>query len=113
MKANPYEIGRVVLSKQGHDRGRRFLVVGLVDERYVLIADGETRKLEKPKKKQLKHLLAEPLVALETLEAIRNRQQTADSAIRNALKVTLPQKAQGLSQADRNTNKEEYALVQE
>ena len=38
MKVNPYEMGRVVVSRQGHDQGRRFLVVGLVDERFVLIA---------------------------------------------------------------------------
>ena len=43
MKAIPIEAGRVVVSTQGHDRGRAFLVVAALDERYVTIADGDTR----------------------------------------------------------------------
>ena len=45
MKPSVHELGRVVFSKQGHDKGKAFLVVGLVDETYVLIADGDSRKL--------------------------------------------------------------------
>ncbi|MDD3214831.1 MAG: KOW domain-containing RNA-binding protein [Eubacteriales bacterium] len=111
MRANPSEIGRMVVSLQGHDRGRRFLVVGLIDERHVLIADGDTRKLAKPKKKQLKHLRAEPLTAPDAvITAVQNHAQTADSAIRKALKAA-PEAESGETQ--RITDKEECALVQE
>ena len=113
MKVNPYEMGRVVVSRQGHDHGRRFLVVGLVDERFVLIADGDTRKLDHPKKKQLKHLYAEPYIAQEALASIAAHQQTADSDIRKALKATAPTQPQSPKRADRITSKEEFALVQE
>lgn len=51
-----YLIGDLVISKSGRDRGRTFMVVGLIDENYVSIADGSLRKLEKPKKKKVKHL---------------------------------------------------------
>lgn len=111
MRADQSEIGRVVISLRGHDQGRRFLVVGLIDERHVWIADGDTRKLAKPKMKQLKHLCAEPLTAPEpVIDAIRNRAQTADSTIRKALKA-----APGTNAGDiqRITDKEECALVQE
>ncbi len=87
MKPSVQEIGRVTVSKQGHDKGRAFLVVGLVDDRYVLIADGESRKLAKPKKKQVKHLLPQPHVAAEILGAIESKAQTADSDIRKALQT--------------------------
>lgn len=87
MKPEARELGRVVLSKQGHDRGKTFLVVGLLDERFVLIADGDSRKLCKPKKKQVKHLIPKPYVAAEVLDAIRKQAQTADSDIRKALKT--------------------------
>lgn len=113
MNANPYEVGRVVVSKQGHDRGRRFLIVELIDEQFVLIADGDTRKLDHPKKKKLKHLHTEPHIATGVLAAITSRAQTANSAIRKALKDTAPQQAQGSFGVDRITDKEEYALVQE
>lgn len=110
MKAIPFEIGRAVVSRQGHDKGRRFLVVGLVDERCVLIADGDTRRLERPKKKQTKHLRAEPYLAADLTEAITARRQTADSAIRKALRASAP--AVESAQPERITSKEEYALVQ-
>jgi large subunit ribosomal protein L14e len=83
------ELGRVVLSKQGHDKGKTFLVVGLPDEKHVLIADGQSRKLQKPKKKQAKHLIAKPYIATETLDSIQTNAQTADSDIRKALKTYI------------------------
>ena len=89
MKPSVHELGRVVISRQGHDRGKAFLVVGLPDELYVLIADGDSRKLAKPKRKQAKHLIPKPYVATETLEAILKQAQTADSDIRKALKTYL------------------------
>ncbi len=113
MKANPLEPGRVVVSTQGHDRGRRFVVVGVVDERTVLIADGDTRKLEKPKKKKLMHLRAEPGMVKDALSPDARRAHTADSAIRKALKALSPAQPQSPGQADRKTDKEEYAFVQE
>ncbi|MCE5342668.1 MAG: KOW domain-containing RNA-binding protein [Eubacteriales bacterium] len=113
MKANPQQIGRVVVSTQGHDRGRRCLVVGIVDERYVLIADGDTRKLDHPKKKQLKHLRAEPGLAADALDAVHKRAQTIDSDIRKALEAMTPEPPLGRKQADRSTDKEENAFVQE
>ncbi len=87
MKPAVQELGRVVFSKQGHDKGKAFLVVGLLDEKYVLIADGLSRKLSKPKKKQIKHLTPKPYVADEALESISKQAQTADSDIRKALKT--------------------------
>lgn len=56
MNKIPVEIGRVVISKCGRDEGRLFLVTGEIDEDFVLIADGDTRKLERQKKKRRKHL---------------------------------------------------------
>ena len=89
MKPSAHELGRVVLSRQGHDKGKGFLVVGLVDEAYVLIADGDSRKLSKPKKKQAKHLDPKPYVASDIIDAILKQAQTADSDIRKALKTYL------------------------
>lgn len=49
------EIGLVVRSKAGHDKGEFFVVVGL-DRGYALICDGKRRKLQKPKRKKFIHL---------------------------------------------------------
>ena len=87
MKAIPYDVGRVVLSKQGHDKGRWFVVAGILDEKHVLIADGQTRKLEKPKKKQCKHLRAKPMQLHEIAAKLLEGKAVLDSEIRKALKA--------------------------
>ena len=51
-----YKTGDFVISKSGRDKGRIFMVVNIIDEAYVYIADGSLRKLENPKKKKIKHL---------------------------------------------------------
>ena len=86
MKARPTEPGRVVISTQGHDAGRWYAITSVLDERFVLLCDGETRKLAKPKKKQVKHLRALPLmVQVEGRGASGG--PLADSDIRKALKA--------------------------
>ncbi len=50
------EPGQIVRSKAGHDKGNVFFIVGILDDGYVLIADGDLRKVEKPKKKKIRHL---------------------------------------------------------
>ena len=49
-------IGRLVKSRAGRDKGRFFVVMSVLDDNYVFIADGDLRKIEKQKKKKLKHL---------------------------------------------------------
>ena len=45
--------GSIAVSTAGRDRNKVFIIVGVLDEKYVLIANGKSRKIEKPKKKKL------------------------------------------------------------
>ena len=85
MKPNLQEVGRAAVSTQGRDKGHAYLVVSVIDDRYVLLADGDTRKLTHPKKKQVKHLRVAPLMAADALSEQNRRANTADAAIRKAL----------------------------
>ena len=49
--------GTVVISRASHDCGRAMLVVR-TDGEFLFVADGKERKLEKPKKKNRKHVRA-------------------------------------------------------
>ena len=62
MQRIPIEPGRVVLSRQGRDAGRYFVILSQLDEQFVLMADGLTRKLDHPKKKKIKHVRAKPFL---------------------------------------------------
>ena len=48
--------GSVVIAKAGRDKGRALAVVTILDERTVLTADGKHRPLERPKRKNVRHL---------------------------------------------------------
>ena len=47
--------GSLVYSRAGKDKGYLFLVIGTEGD-YVYLTDGDTRPVEKPKKKKLKHI---------------------------------------------------------
>ena len=47
--------GLVVLSKAGRDKGKFLAVVGC-DGRFCSLADGKERPLERPKRKELRHI---------------------------------------------------------
>ncbi len=48
--------GMIVNSDAGHDQNRLYVVVK-VDSKYAYIADGKRRKLEKPKRKNFRHIV--------------------------------------------------------
>lgn len=74
--------GDVVLSRAGHDKDRLFVIMETVDEQYVRIADGETRKIEKTKLKKRKHLKAVPGIRLD----LETKPQLLNADIRKFLK---------------------------
>jgi ribosomal protein L14E/L6E/L27E len=74
-------IGRVVVPKSGRDAGAAQAVVGVApDGERLLVADGRRRPVEKPKKKNMKHLrftdvwLEDARSALLAGGALANRQ---------------------------------------
>lgn len=56
MTRDEYRVGDAVAARAGRDKGRIFVVVGIPDAQYALISDGDTRKLNKPKRKKWMHL---------------------------------------------------------
>lgn len=84
MNENNY-LGRVVFSKTGRDMGRKFIIVDTIDENYVLIADGDLRKVEKPKKKKIKHLSISNKVIDSLKELILAGEKVSNSVIKEFL----------------------------
>lgn len=81
-----YRIGDLVISKSGRDQGRNFMVVEVIDENYVNIADGSLRKLEKPKKKKIKHLEYFGEADERILSKISESKKITNSDLRKMLK---------------------------
>lgn len=86
MERLPMETGRAVQSLQGRDAGRCFVILQVVDDQFVLMADGLTRKLDHPKKKKIKHLHPKP-VRMEGVEDGLKSHQLLDSDLRKFLRA--------------------------
>lgn len=85
MNSFPMEVGRVVLSRAGRDQGHVFVIVDVIDEDYVAIANGCQRKVDNPKKKKIKHLVAKPELLEEIRKKIFSKKRIFDSEVRNRL----------------------------
>lgn len=48
--------GLIVKSLMGHDAGRKYVVISVINENFVLLCDGKYRPLDKPKMKRIKHV---------------------------------------------------------
>lgn len=74
----------IVRATAGRDIGKRFFVTE-TDGEYAMIADGGTRKLEKPKRKKLKHLRFEGSSESRTAEKLQCGAKVSNSELRRAL----------------------------
>ena len=72
-------------SKCGRDKGRTFIVIDF-DEEFIYLADGDLRKLEKPKKKKLKHVQMVNKVDLGIKEKLE-KGYILDADLRKAIKA--------------------------
>ncbi|TDT50411.1 KOW domain-containing RNA-binding protein [Fonticella tunisiensis] len=78
-------LGQIVHSRAGRDKDRYFIVVGIIDENYVLISDGDLRKIDNPKKKKIKHLVFHNRFAEDIAERLRNKKNISDADLRKSL----------------------------
>ncbi len=84
MKDN-IQLGSIVLSTQGRDKGNYFVVTA-TDGKTVCLADGGMRRLAQPKKKNLKHV-SDSGVKLETIAAkLIEGRKVFDSEVKSALR---------------------------
>ena len=85
------EIGNIVISTMGRDKGLYFIVVD-VDENYVYLVNGSVRKIDKPKKKKIKHIGVTDLYDENIATRIRNKHKVTNQDIKRALKEVLRDK---------------------
>lgn len=80
------QLGEIVKSRAGRDAGRLFVINRIVNEQYVLIVDGDLRKLERPKKKKLKHIEPSGVVLEELVPGLEGKGRKLNNAdVRKAI----------------------------
>jgi len=78
------EIADIVISLNGRDAGKRFVVIG-VEDGYSLIANGKGRRYEKPKRKKNKHLKIENKLNNKVADKLIEGEKATNNELRRAL----------------------------
>lgn len=82
-------LGQIVKVLRGRDAGSLAIVVGLKEPHMVLLADGDRRKIDRPKKKNMKHIQITNAVSEEVAEALKTFGRVNDEKLRYALNQYL------------------------
>lgn len=82
---NKATVGQLVIATAGRDANKKFVITCIINDQYVYISDGDTRKLENPKKKKLKHLRLTDCVSQEIAEGLQ-RKTITNSVINKCIK---------------------------
>ena len=78
-------VGQLVKSRAGRDKGIYFIVLKIIDEKHVLIVDGDARKLDNPKQKKIKHMIIYNTVIPEFKEKLDSKVKINDAYVRKIL----------------------------
>ena len=94
----------VVVATKGRDAGKLFFVVG-TEPGFALIANGTDRRLEKPKRKKLKHLKPSRVSGGHTAEKLAGGEKVTNRELKRALSgiQEIPQGAEGGMQSWQKT----------
>lgn len=84
-------LGRLVKSTAGRDRGRFFIVVGEMDEKYILLADGDLRRIESPKRKKLKHVMVYDARASQVADRLCEGGEILNAELRKTISLLASQ----------------------
>lgn len=88
-------IGQLVCSQGGRDRGNYYLILEVIDDNFVYLVDGDKRRMENPKLKNVKHLQFFTAVAEELAMQWEAGQPVGNTEVRKmiaALRPTQPGK---------------------
>ena len=77
-------ISDIIVSTAGRDQGKLFYVIG-TEGVYILIANGKDRKLERPKRKKLKHVRFVTRTESRVAAKLRSGEKVLNSELRRDL----------------------------
>jgi large subunit ribosomal protein L14e len=95
-------IGQVVRIMQGRDAGQYAVVVNLVDDKYVLLADGEKRKYDRPKKKNLHHIELMDYISPEVQNSLLETGRVTNGKLRFAIAKFVNEVVTDLKKGDQH-----------
>lgn len=79
------EIGQIVRVTHGREQNQVAVIIKIIDDRFVLLADGDKRKYDRPKRKNLNHLEGTPFISKEVRESLLETGRVSNGKLRFAV----------------------------
>jgi ribosomal protein L14E/L6E/L27E len=83
-KANP-QLGQIVKILRGRDLNKFAIIIAIVDQRFLWLADGDKRKFDQPKKKNVLHLQLQDAISSEVVNSLLETGRVTNGKLRYAL----------------------------
>ncbi|WP_100374735.1 KOW domain-containing RNA-binding protein [Bacillus sp. FJAT-45037] len=93
-------IGQFVQIKKGRDYGMYAVIIEVINDRYVLIADGDKRKIDRAKKKNINHLELLNYIAPEIRISVDETGRVTNGKLRYAISDFLAQQLDLLKEGE-------------
>jgi large subunit ribosomal protein L14e len=95
-------IGQVVRIMQGREAGQYAVIIKLLEDRYVLLADGEKRKYDRPKKKNLHHIEVMDYISPEVQKSLLETGRVTNGKLRFAIAKFINEVVTDLKKGDQH-----------
>ncbi|MGM1049650.1 MAG: KOW motif-containing protein [Bacillota bacterium] len=87
------QIGQIVKILRGRDADLYAVIVSIEDSKFVNIADGNKRKFDQAKKKNLVHLEPQPFISSEVVNSLQESGRVTNGKLRFAVSQFLSDKS--------------------
>ncbi|QGH32739.1 RNA-binding protein [Gracilibacillus salitolerans] len=94
------ELGQVVQILQGREAGQFAIVIEKVDSRFVLLADGDKRKYDRPKKKNVQHIAFTSFISPEVQRSLLETGRVTNGKLRYAINKFVEESQTDLKKGD-------------
>lgn len=81
-----YQFAKFAVSKAGHDKNQLYIILETADD-YVYVVDGRLKTLEKPKRKNIRHIQIINDIDEELVRKKRNNEIMSNEDIKKAIKL--------------------------
>lgn len=91
---NKPQLGQLVKILRGRDFTKFAIIIGIIDERFVWVADGDKRKFDKAKRKNILHLQLQDTISQEVVDSLRETNRVTNSKLRFAIQKFVDQQSE-------------------
>ncbi len=78
-------VGQFVKSRAGRDKGKVFIVIEKLDDQFIKIADGDLRRVEKPKLKKVMHITVMKTISEDIQHKITTSKKVTNLMVRREI----------------------------